>query len=335
MHRNQVRLQIARAEVPGVLLATGILIIIISAATFLQEAEPRAIVHIIDVLSALVLISLAAVSRWTRIPSAAVPWIAVAGVVLLHAAFLYEVHLAPDPVIFAYLVIMMTAVGPVALAWRPFLVGAAIMLCGVIVLTITWSDPRGVDWLTVSVTSLLVSALLLLTRLRSIYRLADAQDLAERLATTDELTGLLNRHGLQAQLTRMQSMARRMELGLFAVFVDIDGLKAANDRHGHGFGDEVIDAAAAAVLASVRAGDLVARWGGDEIVVIGIGEHPDPTAFAVRLDHNVTASRIDRDRWPGHLSVGFADADPDSTDVDVDELIGRADFDMYGRRKAQ
>ena len=89
-------------------------------------------------------------------------------------------------------------------------------------------------------------------------------------------------------------------LPIFAIFVDIDGLKLANDRHGHAFGDEVIEVAGHAVLASVRGGDLVARYGGDEIVVVGIGQHPDPEAFSRRLDEHVTASGIDRARWPGH-----------------------------------
>lgn len=157
--------------------------------------------------------------------------------------------------------------------------------------------------------------------------------LARRLAVTDELTGLLNRHGLQAQIPRLVAMSSRLDNTVFAVFVDIDGLKLANDRHGHAFGDEVIEVAGHAVLASVRGGDLVARYGGDEIVVVGIGRNPDPEAFARRLDEHVTASGIDRVKWPGHLSAGFAAGDP--ADVSVDELIHRADADMYGRRGAR
>lgn len=157
--------------------------------------------------------------------------------------------------------------------------------------------------------------------------------LARRLAVTDELTGLLNRHGLQAQIPRLVAMSSRLDNTEFAVFVDIDGLKLANDRHGHAFGDEVIEVAGHAVLASVRGGDLVARYGGDEIVVVGIGRNPDPEAFARRLDEHVTASGINRAKWPGHLSAGFAAGD--QADVSVDELIHRADADMYGRRGAR
>jgi hypothetical protein len=67
--------------------------------------------------------------------------------------------------------------------------------------------------------------------------------------------------------------------------------------------------------------------------VVGIGHHPDPGDFARRLDQQVTATGIDRSRWPGHLSVGFAEAPADG--VSVDDLIEVADADMYGRRGAR
>ena len=335
MHRDEVRLQIARLEIPPVLLGAGALVLAISVVTLLQETSHLLSIHLLDACCALVLFAIAVVIRRTRIPSTAVPWLFVLAAVALQLTFLYEGYLEPDPITFAYLVIVMTAFGPVTLDWRAFATAAAAMMIGVTVYAVATPGGRGAESFTVALTALLVGAMLLLTRLRSIYGLADAQDLAQQLATTDELTGLLNRHGLQAQLGRMTSMARRMDKGLFAVFVDIDGLKAANDRHGHGFGDEVIEAAASAVLASVRAGDLVARWGGDEIVVLGIGAHPDPAAFADRLEQNVAAIGIDRDRWPGHLSVGFAEADASAEADGVEQLIERADFDMYGRRKSR
>ena len=54
-------------------------------------------------------------------------------------------------------------------------------------------------------------------------------------------------------------------------FVDVRGLKRANDDNGHAFGDAIIRATADALRESVRANDLIARWGGDEFIVIGEG----------------------------------------------------------------
>jgi diguanylate cyclase len=232
-----------------------------------------------------------------------------------------------------YVAIALTALGPTILAWVPFLAVSLLGMLGVLVVVTRWVPGHPSEWLLGSLAALLVSGLLLRTRLKSLDALADASELAERLAVTDELTGLLNRHGLEAQIPRLIAMSGRLDNTMFAIFVDIDGLKVANDRHGHAFGDEVIEAAGHAVLASVRGGDLVARYGGDEIVVVGIGHHPDPAAFARRLDEHVTATGIDRSRWPGHLSAGFAAGDP--AVASVDELIHLADADMYGRRGAR
>lgn len=329
VNRTDVRLGIARQECPRILLWTGLLVIVISTLTWLEGPDQLILVHAIDYAVAVFLLALSWIISRDAVPLVAVPWVFALGVVAVQVAFVYEVHLEQDTLVFAYLIIIMTGFGPTTLAWRPFLAGAAAMTIALSFLSISWGD-RWADWLIVGLTALTVGALLLHTRLRGIDALADASEQVRRLAVTDELTGLLNRHGLMAQVPRLTAMARRQQTALFAVFVDIDGLKVANDRFGHAFGDDVIQMAGESVLGSVRGGDLVARWGGDEMVIVGIGRHPDPASFSTRLDEHVTASGIDRSRWPGHLSVGFAQGD--DADIPIDELIDRADADMYGRR---
>jgi diguanylate cyclase (GGDEF)-like protein len=194
----------------------------------------------------------------------------------------------------------------------------------------TWAGHNWLDWTFAAIGSVLIGALLLRARLRSIDALADATALVQRLATTDELTGALNRHGLAFQLDALAANARRLGQLIFVAFVDIDGLKRANDEYGHDFGDDVIVSVAQAVMGSVRQGDLVARWGGDELLVVGLGAAPEESAFSGRLHANIVASGIDLLRWPGAVSIGMAYGSPAS--MEIDDLITAADADMYQRR---
>ena len=333
MHRDEVRLGIARQEYPRVLLWTGGLLLVLSFLNYLEEPEAPFSLHVIDAIAALVLLTVGVLMTQLTLPGRLLPWLFAAAGAFLVAALLYQVIIEQEPIGFVYVIIVLTAIGPTILSWAPFITVSLLAIAGVWVVVTTWDPGHPGEWLIVSVAALLVSSVLLRMRLRSLDALADASELAQRLAVTDELTGLLNRHGLQAQIPRLVAMSGRLDSTMFAIFVDIDGLKLANDRHGHAFGDEVIEVAGHAVLASVRGGDLVARYGGDEIVVVGIGRRPDPEAFARRLDEHVTASGIDRVKWPGHLSAGFADGDP--AEIPVDELIHQADADMYGRRGAR
>ncbi|MHB8245796.1 MAG: PAS domain S-box protein [Acidimicrobiales bacterium] len=87
-------------------------------------------------------------------------------------------------------------------------------------------------------------------------------------ALTDPLTGVANRRLLYDRLTQARLRRNRDGGEIAVVFVDLDGLKATNDRLGHGAGDFVLQTIATRLTVAVRAGDTVARYGGDEFVVV-------------------------------------------------------------------
>ncbi|MEH6473293.1 MAG: diguanylate cyclase [Halopseudomonas sp.] len=90
----------------------------------------------------------------------------------------------------------------------------------------------------------------------------------EKLATTDSLTGLYNRHYLYAALDACCKKAKRRGSELAVLFLDLDGFKAVNDSYGHAVGDQLLIAIAQRLRECVRESDNVARFGGDEFIVV-------------------------------------------------------------------
>ena len=103
---------------------------------------------------------------------------------------------------------------------------------------------------------------------------ARAREQAEVRAETDPLTGVVNRRGWDRYITLEEERYRRFGDPGSVVVLDLDNLKAVNDREGHAAGDRYLQRAAAAIVGAVRAGDLVARLGGDEFGVLAVNTTP-------------------------------------------------------------
>jgi diguanylate cyclase (GGDEF)-like protein len=136
----------------------------------------------------------------------------------------------------------------------------------------------------------------------------------ERRATTDDLTGLPNRREFERLTDEALLAAERFGTGLCVMLIDLNGFKAINDTRGHQFGDLVLRAAAARLTQSVREGDVVGRWGGDEFVVL---------LPSVAAGSGVRSSAE-------RLAAGLA-AGPIAEDVTVTAAIGAALFPRHGR----
>lgn len=106
------------------------------------------------------------------------------------------------------------------------------------------------------------------TSLADVTGLRDEVETVRRRAGHDPLTGLANRDELFERMRQMRRRQPRVGECMAVAFCDLDGFKQINDQRGHAAGDEVLRTLAGRVRASVRSGDLVARVGGDEIVVV-------------------------------------------------------------------
>jgi len=191
-------------------------------------------------------------------------------------------------------------------------------------------------WSAVGIAAVAASFYVMVARRRAITALVDAERNLENMAVSDNLTGVFNRSGLRMMGVELMAIAHRQKAPVFAIFADVDGLKAVNDGAGHDAGDTVLRLVAEQLDSTFRKGDLVARWGGDEFIVLGIGIAPDAALVEERLDAALADHPSRPATWTASLSIGVAQiGSDDAAFADVDELIAQADHDMYRRRGAR
>jgi diguanylate cyclase (GGDEF)-like protein len=142
------------------------------------------------------------------------------------------------------------------------------------------------------------------------------------LARTDPLTGLPNRLALSE---RLEEEAHRAH-GLYVVLLDLDHFKQINDRYGHAVGDAVLREVGRRLRSSLRKGDLLGRWGGEEFMILMRGENQHDVLAAVeRLREDIAF-------WPfeqvGAVSASFGVAEGHLGDS-IHSLVERADKALY------
>lgn len=170
--------------------------------------------------------------------------------------------------------------------------------------------------------------------------LADLAQIAENQikyiadATTDDLTGLLNRRGFYSLARKNLDLAKRSGLKASLALIDLDNFKQINDQFGHAFGDRVLRIFATALTQSIRKTDLVARLGGDEFALLSIDKQSDDL-YQIR-DRLTTAVAQSR---PADLHEGIriefcigALAFSPSEDIELDQLLNDADQRMYDQK---
>ncbi|MEY3362456.1 MAG: hypothetical protein RL531_2175 [Actinomycetota bacterium] len=266
-----------------------------------------------------------------RLPARMAPWaVAVAGLITLSGP-LATVALTDHASDLGYAMLVIGAVGAVTYRRRPYwtFTVLALVMYTATAATAPVSEDTLTDWLGTGLMAAGLGAALFTARRHTVRSMADVNERLTFMADHDVLTGLVNRRGLETAGPTVLALARREGRTVFAAFVDIDRLSEINNDYGHGSGDEVIRTVADALRDTVREADVVARWGGDEIVLVGIGEGPDPHRIeeAVR-DHAVRNSAVPG--WDGQVSVGVT-ALP-SSDTTFEALVLSADSAMYDRR---
>lgn len=174
----------------------------------------------------------------------------------------------------------------------------------------------------------------LLLHLRDITQRKLLEDELRVLASTDSLTGAKNRGASLHLLERQLSYAKANSERVTICYVDVNGLKKVNDTYGHIEGDEVLRTTVKIFNDVIRDTDIVARWGGDEFLLVLPNCRLD---VALKIWERIS-SRLDDYNFKAEkpykieLSCGFAEYSPE-TDLKIDSLIALADNEMYKNKK--
>jgi diguanylate cyclase (GGDEF)-like protein len=332
------RVRLAQAGLALVLMATGVVAMHYFAAVGVAPVRPVALwsaVTLGGMLAFFVLIRSGLSRRWAE-PSLTVPQILFAlssgavGYTLLGAG-----RGAVFPVVMVVLMFGMFVVSPRQMRWLSVY---AVLLFGSAMAVMTVTQPRLYPLVIevghfLLVATMMPAVSLLAGRLSRIRHRARQQraELAQALArlresaTRDELTGLINRRHMLGLMAQEHQRCIRSGQSFCLALLDIDRFKPVNEAHGYAVGDTVLSALAQEAQRQVRVSDVLARWGGDKLLLMmsdtraalarGGLERLHQKVGALRILHGTAAVGIT-------LSCGMAEHHAGET---VEQTLGRAE----------
>ena len=164
-----------------------------------------------------------------------------------------------------------------------------------------------------------------------------SNEMLKYIGLTDSLTGVYNRRYLDRRLLEEIARARRQSYPISLMFIDIDHFKRVNDTVGHQGGDDVLREVAGRIKDELRLSDALARFGGEEFVVLLIDADLDSAAFvAERIRASIAGTLISLTqevRLSVTVSIGVAYLDPDlavgEPELVARDLLSRADGALY------
>ena len=285
----------------------------------------------VSLIPALALLAVGLIARTRSVTYQNAPGLAACAGIIGQCAPLATIIHSKYEIDLVYFFLIMAAGGALIFRMRPFvtMIAISVLFFGVSIGLIDASTEDKESWIAALFVGIGLACALFISQRSAVRRYADAESRLSFLAGHDPLTGLLNRGGLEIRSSALLALAQREKRSVFAVFIDIDGLSNINNAHGHLAGDLVISEIAVAATRLVRAADLVARWGGDELVIIGLGEGPDPDRVEAVIRADVTIA-LQNSEIDGSVSAGLSTLEGESASASA--LIHLADAHMYERR---
>ncbi len=228
--------------------------------------------------------------------------------------------------------------GEVRRCWYELTVLIALLIVGYLIHTVTyWS--RYTNWQDFIVPSVFFFGAIFvwLTTSLSLQTAFDVRrvTLLEQESITDPLTGIYNRRYLDRRLEEEFGRARRYNMPLSVLLIDIDHFKQINDTQGHQAGDQLLTHLGKQLLQGIRDSDIAARYGGDELLVLALNTTASSAAvLAERLRQHIESNQLaitsNPDQQPGirvSVSIGVAGLGREVTDSQ--KLVQFADEALY------
>jgi diguanylate cyclase len=167
---------------------------------------------------------------------------------------------------------------------------------------------------------------------------AQVNENLQSMATVDGLTNVLNRRGLQDSALKMHAICKRLDIPMALLLADLDYFKKVNDTYGHLVGDEVLITVAKTIKNTLRAGDVVGRYGGEEFcVLLPNTSESEAVALAERIreviQHKAISIRYvkktSQTQNEIHCTVSIGAVGSESVGYDVQRLLASADNALY------